>query len=236
VSDMPRAIWVDGVPEDLRWLNGEFSVSRTDMGTVKYLRADLAEKPMDKEVQEAAGQVKLWIERDMQPCYEPDPTTFETLIRAAKQNTMTEDAPCKKCVDKEVLAECMQTAWDTFVSDTGCLPDDFTKYERGLVSFTAGQWTSAVCDLLNQAATQNKNMGDAVTREDTADNAASVQASPATSCKSCEGLVEALEKIAKRPDLPNPERDADWRNCMRWSSHEAQVAISEHRKNMGEKL
>ena len=40
------------------------------------------------------------------------------------------------------------------------------------------------------------------------------------------GLVEALEKIAKRPNLPNPERDADWKSCMKWSAHEAQEALT----------
>lgn len=28
------------------------------------------------------------------------------------------------------------------------------------------------------------------------------------------------------PDLPNPDRDADWKNCMKWSSHEAQEALA----------
>lgn len=41
-----------------------------------------------------------------------------------------------------------------------------------------------------------------------------------------EGLVRALEKIAARPELQNPERDADWKNCMKWSSHEAKEALS----------
>lgn len=39
------------------------------------------------------------------------------------------------------------------------------------------------------------------------------------------GLVKALEIIAKRPELPNPERDADWKNCMKWSSHDAKEAL-----------
>jgi hypothetical protein len=38
-------------------------------------------------------------------------------------------------------------------------------------------------------------------------------------------LREALEKIAKRPDLPNPEKDADWKNCMKNSSYEARKAL-----------
>lgn len=43
-------------------------------------------------------------------------------------------------------------------------------------------------------------------------------------------LLEALEIIAKRPDLPNPERDADWKNCMKWSSHEAREALSKFKE------
>ena len=42
-------------------------------------------------------------------------------------------------------------------------------------------------------------------------------------------LVAALEIIAKRPDLPNSERDADWKNCMKWSSYEAREALSKFR-------
>ena len=38
---------------------------------------------------------------------------------------------------------------------------------------------------------------------------------------------EALERIAKRPDLPNPERDADWKNCMKLSAAEARAALKE---------
>lgn len=52
----------------------------------------------------------------------------------------------------------------------------------------------------------------------------------ATSKCDCDGLVEALEKIAKRPDLPNPERDADWKNCMKWSAYEAQQALAAHKQ------
>lgn len=37
----------------------------------------------------------------------------------------------------------------------------------------------------------------------------------------------ALEIISKRPDLPNPERDADWKNCMKWSAQEAAEALTE---------
>lgn len=37
---------------------------------------------------------------------------------------------------------------------------------------------------------------------------------------------EALEKIAKMPDLPNPDRDADWKNCMKWASHYATEALT----------
>ena len=39
-------------------------------------------------------------------------------------------------------------------------------------------------------------------------------------------IKQALENIANRPNLPNPERDADWKNCMKWSSHEAQEALT----------
>lgn len=55
----------------------------------------------------------------------------------------------------------------------------------------------------------------------------------ATAKCDCDGLVEALEKIAKRPDLPNPERDADWKNCMKWSAHEAQQALAAYKKGDG---
>lgn len=44
--------------------------------------------------------------------------------------------------------------------------------------------------------------------------------------------LEALEKIAKRPDLPNPDRDADWKNCQKWSSHEAKEALEKIRSAM----
>jgi hypothetical protein len=37
---------------------------------------------------------------------------------------------------------------------------------------------------------------------------------------------EALERIAKRPDLPNPERDADWKACMKLSAQEARAALT----------
>lgn len=39
-------------------------------------------------------------------------------------------------------------------------------------------------------------------------------------------LREILERIAKRPDLPNPERDADWKNCQKWSQHDAREALT----------
>lgn len=41
-----------------------------------------------------------------------------------------------------------------------------------------------------------------------------------------EGMGEALRKIAKRPDLPNPERDADWKNCVKWNAHEAKEQLT----------
>lgn len=40
-----------------------------------------------------------------------------------------------------------------------------------------------------------------------------------------EKVKQLLEGIAKRPDLPNPDRDADWKNCQKWSSHDAKQAI-----------
>lgn len=40
-------------------------------------------------------------------------------------------------------------------------------------------------------------------------------------------LIEALELIKNRPDLPNPEKDADWKNCMKNSSYDASKAIEE---------
>ena len=41
-----------------------------------------------------------------------------------------------------------------------------------------------------------------------------------------DSLHGALEGIAKRPDLPNSDRDADWKNCQKWSSHEAKQALT----------
>ncbi len=37
---------------------------------------------------------------------------------------------------------------------------------------------------------------------------------------------EIISIIAKRPDLPNPHRDADWKNCQQWSSHDAMIALA----------
>lgn len=42
-------------------------------------------------------------------------------------------------------------------------------------------------------------------------------------------LAEVREKlgaIAKRPDLPNPDRDADWKSCQKWSSAEAKDCLA----------
>lgn len=39
-------------------------------------------------------------------------------------------------------------------------------------------------------------------------------------------IRELLECIATRPNLPNPERDADWKNCMKNSSYDAKKALS----------
>lgn len=48
--------------------------------------------------------------------------------------------------------------------------------------------------------------------------------------EAAEKMAAALEKIAKRPDLPNPERDADWKNCQKLSSHDAEVALQNWKK------
>jgi len=37
---------------------------------------------------------------------------------------------------------------------------------------------------------------------------------------------EKVSRIAKRPDLPNPDRDADWKNCQKWSQHDALAALA----------
>lgn len=42
--------------------------------------------------------------------------------------------------------------------------------------------------------------------------------------------INCLNLIAKRPDLPSPDRDADWKNCMKHSSYEAQVALADINK------
>lgn len=33
--------------------------------------------------------------------------------------------------------------------------------------------------------------------------------------------LDCLDRIGNTPDLPNPERDADWKNCMKNSSWDA---------------
>lgn len=43
-----------------------------------------------------------------------------------------------------------------------------------------------------------------------------------------------LERIAKCPDLPNPDRDADWKNCQKWSSCYANQALTALTTYMGE--
>jgi hypothetical protein len=40
-----------------------------------------------------------------------------------------------------------------------------------------------------------------------------------------EHAIPALTNIRKRPDLPNPDKDADWKNCMKWSAHDAKEAL-----------
>jgi hypothetical protein len=47
-------------------------------------------------------------------------------------------------------------------------------------------------------------------------------------------MARALEQIAKRPDLPNPERDADWKNCQLWSQHDAKKALTAYREATSE--
>jgi hypothetical protein len=42
-----------------------------------------------------------------------------------------------------------------------------------------------------------------------------------------EKVCRVLEVISRRPNLPNPERDADWKNCMKCSSHECRELIAE---------
>lgn len=39
-------------------------------------------------------------------------------------------------------------------------------------------------------------------------------------------LVNVLQKIASRPDLPNPDRYADWKNCMKNSAYEAKKLLT----------
>ena len=45
-------------------------------------------------------------------------------------------------------------------------------------------------------------------------------------------MAEALKRIANRPDLPNPDRDADWKNCMQTSSHEAKEVLAKYQSIM----
>jgi len=60
--------------------------------------------------------------------------------------------------------------------------------------------------------------------------------------KDLQATVRALEvardglvKISKRPDLPNPECDADWKNCMKCSAHEAAEILVTINEILGEK-
>lgn len=46
--------------------------------------------------------------------------------------------------------------------------------------------------------------------------------------------IAALEVIERRPDLPNPEKDADWKNCMKWSSKGARACLDKISKLGGE--
>lgn len=39
-------------------------------------------------------------------------------------------------------------------------------------------------------------------------------------------IRKLLERIANRPDLPNPDCDADWKNCQKWSQHDAREALA----------
>lgn len=50
----------------------------------------------------------------------------------------------------------------------------------------------------------------------------------------CLELADAvLKNISNRPSLPNPEKDADWKNCMKWSSAEAKEARAEIESKLG---
>lgn len=53
--------------------------------------------------------------------------------------------------------------------------------------------------------------------------------------KLLDAAMQVLENISKRPDLPNPNRDADWKSCMKWSSHEAREALQKIKQARGGK-
>lgn len=61
-------------------------------------------------------------------------------------------APGRWVPTKEMIIEAMQHCWDDWVADTRCLPDDFTKYSRGQVSFKSGDWARSVAERLLAAA------------------------------------------------------------------------------------
>lgn len=49
---------------------------------------------------------------------------------------------------------------------------------------------------------------------------------PDKTIEALKGVRDALQMIADRPHLPNPERDADWKNCMKNSSYEARQQLT----------
>lgn len=58
----------------------------------------------------------------------------------------------------EVILEAMQFAWDDFVADTGCYPDDFT-VKRGKLTFVAGRWASFAAGHIRAAAIRSLKRG-----------------------------------------------------------------------------
>lgn len=59
-NEMPDEIWVDGVPDDLIGILGEYSVHKHDNGCTRYIRADLA-PPCGAEVREAVERVNEFV-------------------------------------------------------------------------------------------------------------------------------------------------------------------------------
>jgi len=63
-------------------------------------------------------------------------------------------------------------------------------------------------------------------------HALNLLAQPPAPADVVEKMAEALRNIAKRPDLPNPERDADWKACQKFSSHEAREALAAYEASL----